>query len=860
MASYKTEIEIGVIGVGKIAQLKSSLEQVSKTVDILNRKRIDQGFNIQNLNTYNNLLGKAWQNINKAAMGSQEELKAVENLVTAKNRQIAAQERLNALIAKEELAQKRIVATANAGFGEQGPKLPPGSSKSPKGGLGFNPDATAENLALGAGFPLLFGGGAGQVAGGLLGSFFGSGFGGQILGSALGQQLEDATRRITEIGSALQELNMKTLQDSAILVTAELTTQVRLLQEAGRADEARAAIADQVTQQTGLLPEVVSDITNNTNLLGNTWNEFLGAVSGTLAILSAPFVTALTVIFQGLSKILQAVNLIASGIGLILKNVVEWVGKLPFAQQILGFIQEKTKALLETEEARVAALQKLTGGQVKELVHNQKMIQLEAQRTLGRTTAEKQINAEIDKQLANDRIRNEYAAKAKQLREEYGNVTSEAGKRELELALQANSALEAQALKQQAIKDLLAAQALQIEINTEKYNRAADAVQRQIASLERGNQVQQSRFSAEAALNDLYGTQLQRQYELATNAQQRYNIAIAMFQQQVKAAQIEYQQALLNNKLLVDKTILETKLIELKYQQLDAEKAIAIAQAQARGNTQEQISAIATAYDQALSTQKEVVAAAHEQVAATAEIAANQNIVADAVYKTKIIQAESQLAQKLVSNEIGMSKTAANNLAGSLAVGVMQARNLSTSMRGVAANAANAAVQLRNAIALQSQLAAKAAAYAGGGTPQRIAGTGYVQTGRNTYEAVYQNANGTTGTGFIQAHYAQGGYVTRPTNAMVGEGGEPEYIVPQSKATRFAANWMAGNRGESAIPRGSSASPANVQVSVQTGPVLQQDGQRYVTLGDLEGAMQTVVNSLLGNGRSAGGRRYTGVA
>jgi hypothetical protein len=36
--------------------------------------------------------------------------------------------------------------------------------------------------------------------------------------------------------------------------------------------------------------------------------------------------------------------------------------------------------------------------------------------------------------------------------------------------------------------------------------------------------------------------------------------------------------------------------------------------------------------------------------------------------------------------------------------------------------------------------------------------------------------------------------------AMVGEGGEPEYIVPQSKASGFAANWMAGQRGAAAIP------------------------------------------------------------
>jgi len=109
--------------------------------------------------------------------------------------------------------------------------------------------------------------------------------------------------------------------------------------------------------------------------------------------------------------------------------------------------------------------------------------------------------------------------------------------------------------------------------------------------------------------------------------------------------------------------------------------------------------------------------------------------------------------------------------------------------------------------------------------------------------------------------FAQGGVVTGPTLAMVGEGGEPEYIVPQSKAAGFAANWAAGRRGAAAIPafaEGGVVMPAT-SINIQTGPVLQQDGQRYVTVNDLEGAMQTVVNTLLGNSRTNGGRRYAGV-
>jgi TP901 family phage tail tape measure protein len=106
--------------------------------------------------------------------------------------------------------------------------------------------------------------------------------------------------------------------------------------------------------------------------------------------------------------------------------------------------------------------------------------------------------------------------------------------------------------------------------------------------------------------------------------------------------------------------------------------------------------------------------------------------------------------------------------------------------------------------------------------------------------------------------FADGGVVSRPTLAMVGEGGEPEYIVPQSKAGAFAANWMAGRRGAAAIPATTGGGTA--QINITTGPVLQQNGARYVTMSDMEQALQTMADTLLGSVRSAGGRRYVGLA
>jgi hypothetical protein len=84
---------------------------------------------------------------------------------------------------------------------------------------------------------------------------------------------------------------------------------------------------------------------------------------------------------------------------------------------------------------------------------------------------------------------------------------------------------------------------------------------------------------------------------------------------------------------------------------------------------------------------------------------------------------------------------------------------------------------------------------------------------------------------------------------MVGEGGEPEYIVPQSKAAGFAANWMAGRRGAAAIPRfaeGGVVMPSSANVSIQTGPVTQMNGTNFVTTDDLSAAVRAGVNQTLG--------------
>ena len=47
--------------------------------------------------------------------------------------------------------------------------------------------------------------------------------------------------------------------------------------------------------------------------------------------------------------------------------------------------------------------------------------------------------------------------------------------------------------------------------------------------------------------------------------------------------------------------------------------------------------------------------------------------------------------------------------------------------------------------------------------------------------------------------FAEGGYVTSPTNAMIGEAGESEYAIPASKMSSAMANYSAGKRGAAVL-------------------------------------------------------------
>ena len=106
--------------------------------------------------------------------------------------------------------------------------------------------------------------------------------------------------------------------------------------------------------------------------------------------------------------------------------------------------------------------------------------------------------------------------------------------------------------------------------------------------------------------------------------------------------------------------------------------------------------------------------------------------------------------------------------------------------------------------------------------------------------------------------YAEGGFVTRPTNALIGERGENEYVIPESKMNSAINRYARGQRGESVVEGGGETSASGRRrsgaiVSINTGPVMQMDGQNYVTVSDLNDAVGSVAAAMSSGSEVYGG-------
>ena len=107
--------------------------------------------------------------------------------------------------------------------------------------------------------------------------------------------------------------------------------------------------------------------------------------------------------------------------------------------------------------------------------------------------------------------------------------------------------------------------------------------------------------------------------------------------------------------------------------------------------------------------------------------------------------------------------------------------------------------------------------------------------------------------------FATGAYVTGATTAMIGEAGQPEYVIPADRMAAASTAYLQGARGINVVngTRGGGGGGGR-SITVNTGPIMQQpDGSRWASLDDLERGIASAVDQAVGIVASPAGRMAT---
>jgi hypothetical protein len=422
------------------------------------------------------------------------------NMAKMKNLTTRARNNLDA----GTLGQKRTGAFTGSGFMNNVQNMMSG-----RGG-----DQQMESLALGVGFPMLFGGGPGSIVGSGIGSFIGDGFGGQILGGAIGAALDAAVVSVKALNDAFMVAgdSYAGVRATGLAFSSDLEKQVLLAKEVGDFAKARSLERGAVFAQTG---DVNGNITEaagaSVAALQGAWDGVYKAVATTLGLLASPFIMALAVILRAFQFVFMVVNTIVSGVG----QIIEMVG-------LGGLFESWNKSLLESSAAiqdQNAEMDKqiLTAARVNDIASaNAKMEQLKIglkgealarqEKEIARLGRQKELEAEILKirqsGTTSDPGRTELLVQQK--------INDFAIKNRLADARANRAILEAKISDEQRYEDLiLSTQAGALSLNRKAYDLAN-------AGLDLANQEKDLIFAAEERRLKVANELFTKQQELAT--------------------------------------------------------------------------------------------------------------------------------------------------------------------------------------------------------------------------------------------------------------------------------------------------------------------------------------------------------
>jgi len=829
VANYNVDIEVALRGAHELKVLKDSLKGVNKEVGRLNAATIKAGKalkgtfsakDIGNVNNYSKAVAKAERALRNAAFGTQAEERAVKALVTAQkefNQQLARQ---NKLLKEEERLQ---------GVNQPVPKAP----KPPKAhkaglqtfgisGIDFMPIGGGANIpgsplakqarsrarfgsAVSAGaFPLLFGGGPGMALGGALGgAISGSTFGPasialQVLGgvfdqlaaqaASLGAALNPATADIDAIVESLGMVGSPA-QD-AIQSLEELAGEQVALEEATRqlslvvgdeGVEALAAFGDASTRFSNALTQVTTQILAQiARLTGPIVKEIATSmeISALLSAAKASKDPRQIALQEKLAA--QPVQAGAKGMPSlervnIERQMVELQQKI--RQEEEKRLQAKVEAARVGSAEHVIAKNDLAIAQLNGDLTNDRIFNLEKANIFQKARAKAQKEG-ADLAL----IELERTRQLKELENKRADLIERANEKSARLrAREERLRAREERKKQRAIERATKA----VEREMERADKAFDKASRQLDDIT-------TKHEDKMAFEREYSRLIQEGSTPAAAKQ-----AIELQKQLLELDRIyDRQLELIDAKIVsTEQTILDLEaaggitaeykkqldLLKKRKEELEGKKG------KAKGAIEEDL-APETGADKIQAEMDRIRGALNDLLDPANQVILAANAIGDAFSESfKGLITGSMSAQQALAN---LFQRTADHFADMAAE--MIAHAIKMKVLGIALN-----------------FFASAAGSAGSAAPAPKTGSAFQGT---------LNPPGQFGSGpgfaspstfappqigdfnLPPVRASEGGYFAGPTRALIGEGGEPEFVIPESKMRESMARYSRGARGSAVIP------------------------------------------------------------
>ena len=710
-------------------------------------------------------------------------------------------------------------------------------------------------VLLGAGFPLLFGGGPGAVLGGALGGLVpGEGaFAAQIGLSALGQQLDKFAQFARNAGDALKDPTkaLEFLGQIGYQLSESTSEYVKALVESGRETEALAYIQQNLADAIGV--QGVKNLKNFDTEMDRLQNAFV-ELALTVAAEVLPYLTKLITKLADFAEGLkgpkeqrQLANLDPEAF----RRAQEFARKGSSAT-LFGGDPELEERLLTEESKRILAERTAVPEAIKELDIKKETFKIELAyqkaRKEGSSFADKQANVEAAYARDRAKLQLEYDKNREKAVKRFKETLDATGKVDLQ-AFEKLRGIQQEQLNQdtQLLDVQTNRELLQLRIE-ETRRREASIVEAQLmreqGAIDLASQRYQMQESIASAATSAYLAINDLEMQRATNAgdtEKQYRL-------QLERAQLIYQQTVLQVEQEQRKAQLAVLNSQLKLKELQAD----VARKAAKGE------ALAEDYA-AIELQKQAVQLAYEGVNAAKMIAQYTLMGADAIRQMKEEQAAFNRVQ------------AAGRAGGGGALGGGGGAALGGGGGNVVGNAVVTStggtrfVGTATPESLARELSAKGVSgvFTEG---QASAILGQIQQAEVAKAAAEKKARteaaiarGAVGTGF-----AQGGFVTGPTNALIGEAGDSEYVIPSRKMDAAMSRYASGVRGEGVVAGASSsgdstamaASGGRTAVNITTGPVLRVDNTDYVKMADMQRGMAAAANAAQSNTMRSMSRSY----